>query len=365
MSTSPINVMRRAKTLKKNMPEVKKRWAMDLRYAQQVHDFLQGKKLRDVKPDLEQQRLVYFDSKEDLHECFQKMAKQNLHYAPVYNPDVKRWVGLLDWKSFATYLVDLLRGCPPGKPLDQAMVKKLVQENPITLMELTRMNPCFPVMQDCSALELIRGFGVSGIHSRPIMAKDDPFQIVGMISQSDVVDWLAKNNKELGPSLAERTILRVVEKEQADLRVSKLEQIVSVRENTIMTEVLSTMVKLNITGIAVVDQMDKLVANISVSDLKHLVLSDNWDKLFISAGEFIQEIPHHPLVTCSPKNSLAEVIDTLAKEKVSRVYVTNSANEPKAVITRTDVMAAIVLIAYPSETAHVQDRVPNAFPHII
>jgi len=343
-----INVRRRVKNLKKHKPDVKKRWAMDLRHAQQVQDFLKDKKLTDIKEDMHQQRLVYFDTKDDLLECFRRLAKHNLHSAPVYNSDLMRWVGLLDWRSFAAALVNLCRAYP-GKTLDEAL-RALVEENPTTLIEMARQNPCFPVLEDSSARELIRGFGVSGVHSRPVMAKDDPFQIVGMISQSDVVKWLAQHNKELGPTLAERTILRVVEQEQEDLRVSKLEQVCSVREDTPMTGVLSTLVKFDISGLAVVNQSGKLVANISVSDLKHIVVSNNWESLFFSAGQFIQQKGARPLVTCSPKNSLAEVIDTLAKERVSRVYVTNSAHEPKAAVTRTDVMAAIVLIAYPSET---------------
>jgi CBS domain-containing protein len=95
---------------------------------------------------------------------------------------------------------------------------------------------------------------------------------------------------------------------------------------------------------SVVDHAGRLVANISIGDLRYVV-EQNLDFLFHSVEHFLECMPRRTLVTCSPTASLMEVTEELAEAGVYRIYVVTEAMEPIAVITLTDVTNAVLLLA--------------------
>jgi len=324
--------------------ESKQRYGVDLTHAKQVYDFLADKTLWDVMTGDQQQpkqpkELVYFTTKDDAVECVHKLIHHNIHSAPVFDPDDNQWIGLLDWKDLAAYVCKLFQ-----PEADNTVIEILKSKTPVAIFSnLSHQNPYFPINDDASLITVLSGFGPNGVHRRAVITNNDPQKIIGIVSQSRVVAWLAEHKHELGPAL-DRTITSVVEQEKTSPYIRKLGLVCSVLEDTPMTEVLNALVTNKITGIAVVNSQGKLLANISVSDLKYMIAKD-LDNLLLTAGKFIEHVPRRPLVTCSPRASLGEVIDTLAKERVSRIYVTTPDNEPEAVITLTDVFSALMLIS--------------------
>jgi len=319
-------------------PAGRRHYGVDLGQAKQVHDFLVDKGLKDVA-QLQDQELVCFNTKDDMRDCVNKLASHNLHAAPVWDADRNEWVGLLDWKDFAAYVSKFIEA--NSHPSFDAQLLKMMQSQKLAV-DLSQQNPYFPIFEDASIISVLSGFGPNGVHRRPVIAKDNPNKIISIVSQSTIITWLAQNKQELGPAL-ERTIINVVAQETHSPYIKKLDLVCSVLEDTPMVDVLNVLVKNLITGVAVVDHAGKLLANISVSDLRYMVEKD-LDNLLISAGEFLQHLPKRPLVTCAPNATLGEVIDKLAQQHVSRIYVTNSDNEPIAVITLTDIMSALLLI---------------------
>jgi len=47
----------------------------------------------------------------------------------------------------------------------------------------------------------------------------------------------------------------------------------------------------------------------------------NLDNLFTTVEHFLERVPMCPLITCSPKASLMEVIDQLDRASVNRLFV--------------------------------------------
>jgi hypothetical protein len=58
----------------------------------------------------------------------------------------------------------------------------------------------------------VAGFGEQGVRRRPVVARDEQGErILTMLSQLDVVNWLTRRRKELGPAFSNITIQHVVE----------------------------------------------------------------------------------------------------------------------------------------------------------
>ncbi len=130
-------------------------YAVDLQYAPQVRDFLQNSNLKDVKK-MEAEHLVVFEKDMDLDECFKRLVKNNIHSAPVHDPDTKKFVGLLDWKDFATYVVKLME-LTDDDIKTATEIEGLIQQKAISLVDLSKQNPFIPLSEDSSMLTVLEG----------------------------------------------------------------------------------------------------------------------------------------------------------------------------------------------------------------
>jgi CBS domain-containing protein len=291
--------------------------------------------------------LISLAATDDLHQCFNRLVEYGIHGAPVYDEvevdnglggrhKVKKWIGLLDWRDFVHYVVQYF--IEASDKLGASLVEQCARD-------LAKNHPLLPIFEDASMLSILAGFGEQGVRRRPVVARDEQGErILTMLSQLDVVNWLTRRRKELSPAFSNITIQHVVEQEQTDPRFKKLRQVCSVMKDTMMTDVLRLLDQTNLNGVSVVDHAGKLVANISVSDLQYVVERD-LDNLFTTVEHFLQRVPRRPLVTCSPTATLMEVVDKLAESGVHRIYVVNRDYEPMAVITLTDVINAVLLLA--------------------
>lgn len=312
---------------------------------EEVKALIEGTALRDMI-EIHERPLISLAGKDDLHTSFNRLVEYGIHAAPVYDEveiesglggrrKVKQWVGLLDWRDFVHYVIQFL---DDGDKLGMLLAEQSARA-------IAKNHPLLPIVEDASLLSVLAGFGQQGVRRRPVVAKDDQGErILTMVSQLDVVRWLSHHHKELSPAFSNITIQHVVEKEQTDPRFSKLRQVCNVMKDTMMADVLRLLDQSNLNGVSVVDHAGKLVANISVSDLQYVV-ERNLDNLFMTVEHFLQRVPRRPLITCPPTASLMEVIDKLANAGVHRIYVVNRDEEPMAVITLTDVINAVLLLA--------------------
>jgi CBS domain-containing protein len=310
-----------------------------------VRTFIENSTLKDVVK-FHHKPLVSFSAQEDLHSCYNRLVEHGIHAAPVYAEGafddglggqklVRKWIGLLDWRGFVHYVIQFL---DEGERLFTSLAHQ-------TAGDIAKDHPLLPVFEDASLLAILAGFGQQGVRRRPVVAKEEQAErILGMVSQLDVVRWLSRQRKELSPAFHSISIQHVVEKEQTDPRFSKLRQVCSVMKDTQMADVLRLLDNSNLNGLSVVDHAGKLVANISVSDLQYVV-DKNLDNLLATVEQFLERVPRRPLITCSPTATLMDVIDKLAEAEVYRLYVVNEDGEPIAVITLTDIINAVMLLA--------------------
>lgn len=186
-----------------------------------------------------------------------------------------------------------------------------------------------------------------------------------MISQSDVLRFIL----HYGIGGLQDTM----EKDLETLGMAERRGLVTVPENLIVVECFAHMIRQDVSGVAVVDGTGMLLGNLSASDLR-CILPEHFGVLAMPVVEFLALLypesemlegnarvdkgsgthpffdwskansgtKSMPLVTCSKKSSLKEVMQLMSENHVHRVYLVDGSGKPLSVITVTDVLQLFV-----------------------
>jgi len=141
----------------------------------------------------------------------------------------------------------------------------------------------------------------------------------------------------------------VAQRTVGDLTIEPTEILATINRNTKAIVAFREMVRLEKSGLGVVDDTGKLVDNISPRDLKGIHTDANvfW-RLWSTISEYKKrersehdaKIPELTYVT--KEDSLYAVIEKMATLHIHRVYVVDGDKKPIRVITQNDVMREIL-----------------------
>jgi len=165
----------------------------------------------------------------------------------------------------------------------------------------------------------------------------DNQKLVNYITQSDCVEYIHKHNL-LGP-LASKTI-------QSLQLASK--SVVTFKHTEPVVEAFKKMFTEKVSGVGVVDEKEKLIGCISAHDIRAITGSgellehlyqpyDAYKKLM----ETLKVATKAQIIKASADATLGEVVETMVKEKVHRVFITDEANNATGVITLGDILKCV------------------------
>lgn len=328
--------------------ELKSKHGIDLSLCREVRTLLESKVLSDI-PGIDRQNLIIFDSKSTLRECFVQLIEHNIHSAPVFDSKKGQFIGLLDFKDFAKYVVDLISADISSDEAGRRLSFPL-DDSAGSLVDYSTQNPYYPIFSNSSMFAVLSGFGHHGVHRRPVLDPDDPTKVIAMISQLTIIKWLHSQKEHL-KALDQKPIMSVIEEAEEDKNINKFDFVLTVTPRASMFSVMKLLTgRGGISGVAVIDPTNngRLIGNISVSDLRYLT-DNKFDNINLSVGEFISSEPRKPLIAVPEKASLGDVIAKIAQHNVYRCYVLDSKGKPLAVVTPTDIITAVLLIANTEE----------------
>jgi len=196
-----------------------------------------------------------------------------------------------------------------------------------------------PVNATGSLYELIESIFASdkNIHRIAITNDENDNYVRAIMTQSDILQALYKNatEKSLLGDLGEKPIGKIdqIRKYAASDNLISM----SINAQTIHAFWLLNFDK--VYGIAIVDGLGRLIANLSASDVKgissgHLPFSC----LLLPIREFIQKAHLMPPLKCTWDTSLYNVIQQLALFRVHRIWVVDSQDKAVGVITLSTLM---------------------------
>lgn len=203
--------------------------------------------------------------------------------------------------------------------------------------------------------------GVRNLHRLAIF--DNSGEIVGIVSQMDVLRWLL-SKEESFPQILDKTI------DELGLLTGR-RPVLTVNVHDITLMAFHKIVEAGVSGAPVLSDQGELVANLSVSDLRALT-EEHFGMLALPLGEFLA-LEHHlayvgyssdkknsceqrwfygarkgksdeqdlKLHIAQPNSSLRSVLNTFLHNHVHRVYIINEKqnNSPvESVLTLTDIL---------------------------
>lgn len=135
----------------------------------------------------------------------------------------------------------------------QAKLVKDVMQYPVS-----RRNPFHPIEQSFSLLSAIELLAkVRGLHRVPVC--DPERKLVGLVTQSQVVDFLKKNMGRIGPKVNKK-VMEIVQSFKP----------ITVKEADTALDAFKLMNTEGVSGVAVVNEENKIVGTLSIRDLKVL-----------------------------------------------------------------------------------------------
>ncbi|CEP03590.1 unnamed protein product (mitochondrion) [Plasmodiophora brassicae] len=196
----------------------------------------------------------------------------------------------------------------------------------------SKLNPYLHLLGTTPIKTVVEIFS-SGIHRCAVF--DREAHVSGMVSQSDIVRYLAKHVHE--PSLQAYSNATVAQVGWGHRPVT------SVREDESVKNVIMSMHERGVSAVAIVSSTGTLVGNFSLTDMRGINEHNLDSKLNASVVDYLQGCsPDSLRPACTTLNSnVGDVIRTLATERLHRLWITEH-DRPIGVVTLTDVMTSLV-----------------------
>eukprot|EP01089_Gocevia_fonbrunei_P017801 TRINITY_DN5887_c0_g1_i2.p1 TRINITY_DN5887_c0_g1~~TRINITY_DN5887_c0_g1_i2.p1 ORF type:complete len:359 (+),score=87.15 TRINITY_DN5887_c0_g1_i2:101-1078(+) len=173
-----------------------------------------------------------------------------------------------------------------------------------------------------------------------IVNEDD--KLVGLISQSRVIQFLFENIKDLEALGIETELVKNQESISSDISV------LTISPNQTALDAFMKLVQGNVLGMALVDDTTgKLVGCMSVNDIKGSKYADLFHNLRKSVKDFLTDRKNRysqlstTPIAVTPEANLKAVLAQLALNHIHRVFVINSEDKPIQVISLCDVISCL------------------------
>lgn len=180
----------------------------------------------------------------------------------------------------------------------------------------------------------------TGKYHRILITRD--YKPVGLLSQMDVIRFMGKNLHLIPEKLRHTAIFHLAKT-----------GVVSVNESENLLNGLKVICDHNFYGIALVNDKNQIVGNLSVSDLrgcsaedlKHCLKHDI-HTFFQKTKSFMKKDP----VKCSSSENFENVMLTLVHKHVHRIYVSDQNETPVSVFSASDAVNHILVSTVSSAT---------------
>jgi CBS domain-containing protein len=282
---------------------------------------------------------VVVDSNDSLFQTFLTMVRKNILCAPVRDQTGK-YIGLIDMIDIACFVVDIAKNSERlgSDYVDFLSSEVEFKDKPTSdVADLSKRNKMYPVNTGSNLLDAVRKMAEHQVQRIPIIDKDGNIQ--NLLTQSAVINYLAKHIDQLGPA---------VKKTLKELNFAK-KPVISIDHSKCAIDAFRLMVDNRISGLAVLDSDKKLMANISARDLRTIQQDTQlFERLYYSVGEFVSHVRQenyravHPSICCTFDDTFQKIIMRLAAARIHRIYVVDENRHPISVISLHDIIEKIL-----------------------
>jgi len=291
---------------------------------QKAFEFLQSVSVESIqRRDYE---LITISPSETALNALKILERNKISSAPIFDEKRQVIVGTISVMDLVVWIVRTYSLSKGDKDPNYFDIGQLTMELNTPVREVINwgLDPFWPVPGADSVLNLINNFLSWRVHRVPVVGEDR--HITGSISQSDIVRMLHG---------AQNVLEALMKKSVKELNLEE-GGVVSVLDTEPLIKAFGAIAETQYTGLAVVNSHNKLVGNVSASDLKGLTL-DNFHKLNVPIREFLANAKKVP-IRVKGDALLSEVVAKLAENRIHRVYVVDEEDKLLNVISLTSIM---------------------------
>eukprot|EP01114_Cavostelium_apophysatum_P015584 TRINITY_DN4276_c0_g1_i2.p1 TRINITY_DN4276_c0_g1~~TRINITY_DN4276_c0_g1_i2.p1 ORF type:complete len:335 (+),score=93.33 TRINITY_DN4276_c0_g1_i2:89-1006(+) len=286
------------------------------------------------------QQLVIIPSSATVMDALRILKEKNIYSAPVRDQSKGNYYGFLDMLDIVVFLVCLIEeklGKDPAnhKTLAHA-TSKLDFATAKNVADLSSANPMVPLRSSDPLSEAFRLFQSTGTHRVPILKDEGVADLASVLTQIDVISWLATNIKDIPNG----------KKTLKDLNVN-LDKVISVETTARTFDALKLLADNKITGVAIVNADGSLLSNLSAKDLKEVQPEELLMWMNRTALEYVQMVRSKqinvsfPAFSCHLHTTLEEIVMKLNVLRVHRLYITDESNMPIGVLSLGDLFKLV------------------------
>jgi len=305
-------------------------------------DFLRNTKVSALFPE-NRTKIVTVQKDTPLSTGFKLLVDNGILSVPVYDSQRQTYTGFIDMLDMVHSIVEVCKEAEiTGGGFNQLLSSsdQLKKKTCGQIVDVSGRNPYYPVQEDAPISVALRVIVDNKVHRIPVV--DANGDLVSIVTQSHLVKLFRDNwNKFF-----------VMRKKVGDIQLG-YKEVQSVKTNQRAIDAFNLIHKTKVSGIAVSNDKDELVGNISATDLKHLLSDHNvlLSRVFLPVGEYLNIRDEPALVpyAVTPENTVEEAFDKVVAARSHRLYVVASKDDKKllGVISLVDLLEIVAKSANP------------------
>lgn len=281
------------------------------------------------------QTLVQVRSTDSVRSVLWTLIKNKIECVPVYNESSRKYVGFIDMFDLVQYIANAAGHSIVKPDFFQVFKRQAFGDAPVSKILGPLGKDHGASVSDSSPLgQAFEMTVASNLHRVPVMTKQ---KVVGMVSQARMVQYLANNVANFS-SLSSMKI--------CDLNLSGTDNVYTVADNVPSITAFMYMLEKGVRGVAVVNAEGHFVDAINSFDVKGLVHGDFFSDLrqpvlrYLSKSRILLGRNLAPVV-CTQEETLADALQKMAQESVSRIFVVDSSRTPIQTISLRDILKVL------------------------
>jgi len=293
--------------------------------------------VKDFLPD--KKTIITVKKTDTIAHAFKTIIDNKVLSLPVYDVQEHSYIGFIDILDIVAHALQVLKETEfigGEAPRLVESEERFGGQKVSSVSDLSRRNPWRPVEDKMPISAAIDRMVLWKVHRIPVL--DSSGELITLITQSQIVSIIHKHMKELGP-ITHKTV------NEMELGLC-MGEIVSVPLTALAIDAFKLMHSKGVSAVAVVNEKNELVGNISASDLKQIGYDAKmFSKLYLKIDEFMKHIPPNDVFNgpiCVQKTATyEEVVEKLQLAQVHRIYVVGNDKKPIGVISQLEILKAL------------------------
>jgi len=264
------------------------------------------------------------------------LIKNKVQCVPVFNDTSRKCVGFVDMFDLVQYISNSAGHSISRPDFFQTFKRQSYGDVPISRIISNSGKDHTTTLTDSSSLSLVLDLTVaSNLHHVPVVVNKQ--KVVGMIPQARIVQLLADHILNFN-ELASKKLM--------DLDLSGTDNVYTVEDNVSTINAFSYMIEKGVKALAIVNAEGKFVDSIHSFDVKGLVYGDFFSDMrtpvlrYLSKARILVGRNLAP-IACTTEDTLADALQKMAQESVSRVFIVDEDRKPIQAISLRDILKVL------------------------